>query len=68
MNNDFNVRFEGSVSILTPVSSMAKDWCFEYLTDDCLRWGVDGFVIETNFLGDILEGIASEDLSVSRDV
>lgn len=63
MTADFNVIDHGSIAVLTPVSAEATTWCDDHLPDDAPRWG-SGYVIESNYLPPILEGIAEEGLTL----
>jgi hypothetical protein len=63
MNTDFHFTNHGSVTILTPVSSAAQEWAAEHLPEDAMRWA-GGIVIEPRYLGDILDGITNDGLTV----
>lgn len=57
MAHDFDFADHGSVTILTPLSEAAREWCSEYLPGDATRWGADGYVIEPRYVAPILSGI-----------
>jgi hypothetical protein len=60
---DFVFANHGSVCILTPISDAGKAWADAHLPEDAGRWG-GGTVIEPRYVGDILAGIAADNLEV----
>lgn len=60
---DFAIHPLGSLAVLVPLTEAAETWCTEYLPDDCLRWGSNGYVIEHRYIGDILTGLDMEGLT-----
>jgi len=60
---DFDIQNHGAIAILTPCTEYAHDWVDEHLPDDAMRWG-GGVVIEPRYLGDIIDGIEADGLSV----
>jgi hypothetical protein len=63
MQKDFEVRNEGSIWLLRPVSQAGRDWAGEHIPADALRFG-GAIAVEHRFIGDILDGIAGDGLSV----
>lgn len=60
---DYVIQREGSVTILICKSEAALQWCYAHLDQDGPRWGVKGFVVETNrYLNPILHGMANANL------
>lgn len=62
VRNDFYVRNEGSIVLLTPDSDAAYDWCDEHLPEDAMRFGLS-YVIEHRYADEILTGILGEGLT-----
>lgn len=56
---DFRMSTDSSMTILTPVTKAAKDWCNDCLPDDCPMWGRDGYAIENNYFPPIYSGIVN---------
>lgn len=54
----------GSVSIVTGLTPSGDDWLAEHLQEGVQRWGVNGYVVEPRYVGDILGGAASDGLVV----
>ncbi len=63
-NNDFTVDDEGSICVLNAETPAAIAWADENLPEDRQTWGVNGTVVEPRYLGDIITGIRSADLTV----
>lgn len=61
---DFRLDDHGSIIVLTPMSSAAKDWREAHLPEDAMTWG-PGVAIERRFVGDILSGITEDGLTVA---
>jgi hypothetical protein len=61
---DFVLQNSGSVSILYPQTERAREWVRERIAEDAQTWGPRGVVIEARYVGDILNGIAEEGLTV----
>lgn len=59
---DYIIERHGSITILDPTSKAALEWLYAHLPEDCPRWGKLGFAIETNFVADILHGMARDGL------
>jgi hypothetical protein len=63
MTHDFTLADHGSITILYPVSADAADWVGEHIPDEAQRYA-GGVVIEPRYVGDILDGITNDGLSV----
>ena len=61
---DFFVANHGSILILHALTATAREWVDENLPSDALTWGVDGTVVEPRYIGDIVDGIRSNGLTV----
>jgi hypothetical protein len=59
---DYIIERHGSITIIDPTSRAALEWLYAHLPEDCPRWGKLGFAVESNFVGDILEGMARDGL------
>ena len=66
---DFNLqgRPGDTVFVLWPVSESARDWATEFLPEEALRLGVDGYVVEHRYIGEIIDGIRRDGLTVRLD-
>lgn len=67
MTIDFASSDDGSITILRPLTGCATDWCEEYLPEDCPRWGLESYAIESNCFGLIRQGILSDGLTINTD-
>lgn len=65
MKPDFAFANHGSITVLTPLTPGAREWCAEHLPEDAMRWA-GGYAIEPRYAGDILDGISIENLSVEE--
>lgn len=68
---DFTVTREGSIALLHLITDVAHDWIADKLgepggEDGPLMFG-DAVAIEGRYLGQILEGIAADNLTVEVD-
>lgn len=59
---DFQVRNDGSIVLLQPVTDAGREWCEVHLPEDCPTFG-SSFAIETRYAGPILEGMDSDGLT-----
>ena len=59
---DYIIERHGSITILDPTSRAALEWLYCHLPEDCPRWGRLGFAVKTNYVGDVLEGMARDGL------
>lgn len=64
---DYIVEGHGSITVIDPVGVAALQWLYAHLPEDCPRWGKFGFAIETNFVGDVLEGMGRDGLMSSAE-
>jgi hypothetical protein len=64
---DFLVVNHGTMTILHALSEDARAWVDEHLPDDVLTWGPTGTVIEPRDVAPILDGIASDGLTIQGD-
>lgn len=63
---DFQFFDHGSIVVLKAVTPSAQDWVDEHIaTDDDTQYFGGGIVIEPRYAGDILDGIAADDLAVT---
>lgn len=60
---DFTLLNEFSIFLLTPISELALDWVAEFLPSDATTFG-RATVIEHRYIGDIVEGIIGDGLTV----
>jgi len=60
---DFEVSGGGSIYILTPLTSVARDWTAEFLPEDAQRWA-GGVVIEHRYISDVVVGAQRDGLVV----
>jgi hypothetical protein len=58
---DFLVQNEGTIFLLTPLSSAANEWVSEHLPEDAMRFG-GSIVVEHRFISPIVAGIQSDGL------
>ena len=63
METDFSVGGGGTIYTLLPLTQAAKDWVAEHLPDDCPALG-SNLCIEHRFIGDIVQGIIADGLTV----
>lgn len=54
---DFEVHYEGSISIVAPLTPGAEQWLLDNLPGDVTTWGGCGRVIEHRFVRDIVDGM-----------
>lgn len=64
---DFILFDHGSVCVLNPRSEAAVTWIDEHISDEALRWGRHGVVIEPRYVAAILDGINSDGLTLDSD-
>ena len=63
---DFWVKDHHIGTIIYPIDERALQWLYRHLPEDCPRWGALGFVVETNYLTPILQGMSHDGL-ISED-
>ena len=54
---DFEVFYEGSISIVAPLTPGCEEWLLDNLPHDVAMWGGCGRVIEHRFVRDIVDGM-----------
>jgi hypothetical protein len=65
--SDFTIRDEGSILLLTPHTEPARSWIHEHIgPDNGYQPYFPTIVIERRYVYDILDGIDSAGLAVSR--
>lgn len=62
--HDFTIQNEGTIYLLRPETRRAKDWIFEYIPEDAIRW-CGAIVIEHNYIDSIIDGIIGDGLSIN---
>jgi hypothetical protein len=60
---DFTLNNQGTIFLLTPITESASDWISESLPSDAMTFG-RATVIEHRFIGDIIDGILGDGLTV----
>lgn len=60
---DYTTEGHGSVTVITPDSPAALQWLYRHLPEDCPRMGALGFVIETNYVAEVLAGMKRDGLT-----
>lgn len=61
MKPDFAFANHGSITVLTPLTPGAREWCAEHLPEDAMRWA--GWL---RHRAAFLDGISIENLSVEE--
>lgn len=59
---DFSVRDEGSVFVVSPLTVAGHEWAEENLPVDAMKWA-GGVVVGAGYVQAILEGIHNDGLS-----
>ena len=65
--SDFALTLEGSIALLWFQTITGKDWINEHIDPEAQRWGTSAVVIEHRYLGDIVNGIHDDGLTI-KDV
>ena len=60
---DFSLTDHGSIVVLTPLNNEAREW-LDRSIDDEAQWFGRGLVIEPRYVGDIVDGIIADGLTV----
>ena len=63
---DFYVQNEYTIFIFHPTNAKGLNWCYAHLPEDCPRWGLNGYVVESRYIDDIVAG-AERDGLVSKE-
>jgi hypothetical protein len=58
----FEVRDEGSVVLITPLSKLAREWTEANVQLEAWQWFGGGFAVEHGYADDLLCGIADAGL------
>jgi len=61
---DFTVTNHGSIRILQALTEAAEDWVDEHIPSDAQTWGRNGIVVEPRYIGNIIDGIEGDGLTV----
>jgi hypothetical protein len=61
---DFHVQDHGSIIILEPQTTVAKDWIADHLQEDACGWP-SGHVIERCYFKPVYAGIIRDGLTIS---
>ena len=61
---DFQVVNHGSLYLLIPNTTRAKEWVRDNLPQDHMKYD-DASVIEHRYIGDIIDGIQADDLDIA---
>ena len=64
---DYRILRRGSNTVVDPCSEAAIQWMRRFLPEDCPRWGSEGRVIESKYVGAILERMAGDKLLSEDD-
>ena len=62
---DFRLDDHVSICILTPMTSAAERWVEEHVPTDASGW-CGGVVVEHRLIGDVVDGIITDGLTVSE--
>lgn len=62
---DFVLEDHGSVFLLRPISPASFIWIGEHIPEDA-QWFGNAVAVEHRYIGDIVDGIASDGLEVSQ--
>jgi hypothetical protein len=62
MPQDFEVDDQGSIVLIRPITDAARNWCNEYLPEDCMMYG-SAYAIEHRYADAIIEGFADDGLT-----
>jgi hypothetical protein len=62
---DFTLYNHGSICVLTPSTVKGQAWTYRHFDMDEVQMWNNGVVIEPRYVGDILDGLAEDGLTVS---
>lgn len=62
---DVEVRDEGSIVLLTPISDAGRGWVDENLELESWQWYAGGVAIDHRYADDIIEGMVGDGLLVA---
>ena len=60
---DFTFANHGSITLLTPVSKAALDWCDAHIAEDRQVWG-NAIAVEPRYVAPIVEEILAEGMTI----
>lgn len=60
---DFHLINHGSIFVLTPQVTAAKEWVDEHFPESAQQWA-NGIVIEPRYIGPILDGIDEDGFTI----
>jgi hypothetical protein len=61
---DVTVENHGSIALVVPETKRAREWVEENVLQGELLWWGRGFVCEPRYLGDLVEGMQGDGLTV----
>lgn len=61
---DVTLRDEGSIVLVTPVTTKAREWVDENVSLESYQWFAGGFPCETRYIGDLVNGMIDAGLEV----
>ena len=64
---DYRILRRGGMTVIDPCSEACLQYLYRFLPEDCPRWGSEGFVIESKYIGEILEHMAVNKLLSEDD-
>ena len=64
MTADFLVAYDGSLSLVTPVTQAAREWIDAHVPEDAPRFG-PSLAVAPRYLDALLEGMEDDGLTVS---
>lgn len=59
---DYEIYDQGDVQVIYPVCDAALQWCYYHLPEDCPRWGVQGFIVETKWAELVTNAMRNDNL------
>ena len=64
---DYRIIRRGGMTVIDPCSEAALQWLYAHLPPDCPRWGSEGHVVESKYVGEVLEAMARDKLLSEDD-
>jgi hypothetical protein len=61
---DFNIENHGSVVLVRPVTTAAREWVDEHVPLESWQWHGGAFVVEPRYLPILFDGIVGDGLTV----
>ncbi len=59
---DYELENHITLWIVTPISEAAMQWLYCHLPDDCPRYGANGFIIEAEFVNQVIKRMTADKL------